>query len=54
MVKVISKNGTELAPTNRHGKIRHMLKAKQCEVINKDPFTVRLTYDPVSMAPAGR
>lgn len=54
MVKVISKNGVELAPTNRHGKIRHMLKEKRCKVVNKDPFTVRLMYDPTPVPQAVR
>ncbi|MCR5166761.1 MAG: HNH endonuclease [Oscillospiraceae bacterium] len=45
MVYVISKNGQPLMPTERHGKIRRLLKAKKAIVIRRCPFTVKLLYD---------
>lgn len=45
MVMVLSNNGSPLAPTTRHGKIRHLLKNKQAIVVSNTPFTVQLLYD---------
>lgn len=50
MVHVISMDGKELAPTNRHGKVRHLLREGRAKVVSKDPFTVQLTY-PLASAP---
>lgn len=44
MVYVISKNGQPLMPTDRHGKVRRMLKAGQAKVLNRCPFTIQLLY----------
>ena len=45
MVYVISKNGQPLMPTERHGKVRRMLKSGDAKVIKRCPFTVQLLYD---------
>ncbi len=45
MVYVISKSGKPLMPTNRHGKVRILLKEKKAKVIQSKPFTIQLLYD---------
>ena len=45
MVYVISKNGHPLMPTDRHGKVRRLLKAGKAKVIKRCPFTIQLLYD---------
>ena len=45
MVYVISKSGKPLMPTNRHAKIRILLKNKKAKVIQNKPFTIQLLYD---------
>lgn len=45
MVYVLSKNGQPLMPTNRHGKIRHLLKDGKAKVVSRCPFTIKLLYD---------
>ena len=45
MVYVINKNGNPLMPTNRHGKVRRMLKEGKAKVIKRTPFTIQLNYD---------
>ena len=45
MVYVLNKNGKPLMPTNRHGKVRHLLKTRKAKVIRKEPFTIKLLYD---------
>lgn len=45
MVYVLSKNGQPLMPTNRHGKVKHLLKSKKAKVVRRCPFTIRLVYD---------
>lgn len=45
MVYVISKTGKNLMPTNRHGKVRRMLKECKAKVICKLPFTIQLLFD---------
>lgn len=45
MVYVINKEGKPLMPTNRYGKVRHLLKNKQAKVIRKTPFTIQLLYE---------
>lgn len=45
MVYVISKNGQTLMPTENHAKVRVLLKNKKAEVINRCPFTIKLTYE---------
>lgn len=45
MIQVIAKNGEMLPPSNRHGKVRHMLKDGQATIVKKNPFTIQLKYD---------
>nr|DAE06856.1 MAG TPA: NinG recombination protein [Siphoviridae sp. ctL0q1] len=45
MVYVLDLDGQPLMPTNRHGKIRHLLKDGLAEVVMRCPFTIRLLYD---------
>lgn len=44
MVYVISKNGQPLMPTDRYGKVRHLLKSGKARVIKRCPFTIQLLY----------
>ena len=44
MVYVLDINGKPLMPTERHGKVRHMLKRGEAVVITIKPFTIQLTY----------
>ena len=39
------KNGNPLMPTERHGKVRHLLKEGKAKVVIKCPFTIKLLYD---------
>ena len=45
MVYVLSIDGQPLMPTNRHGKVRRMLKSKQARVIARCPFTIQLLFE---------
>ena len=45
-VYVLDKNGQPLMPTNRYGKVRHLLKEGKAKVINRCPFTIQLLYEP--------
>ena len=45
MVYVLNKDGKPLMPTNRHGKVRHLLKKGLAKVIRKEPFTIKLLYN---------
>ena len=45
MVYVLSKNGQPLMPTNRHGKVKHLLKSGKAKVARSYPFTIKLLYD---------
>lgn len=42
---VISKNGERLMPTNRLGKVRHMLNDGRAVIYQRNPFTIQLTYE---------
>ena len=44
MVYVISENGQPLMPTERHGKVRRLLKEKKAIVKKRCPFTIQLQY----------
>ena len=44
MVYVLDVNGQPLMPTDRHGKVRHLLKEKKAKVIKRCPFTIQLLY----------
>lgn len=45
MVYVVSQNNEPLMPTNRHGKVRHLLKLGKAKVIKREPFTIKLLYE---------
>lgn len=45
MVYVLSINGDPLMPTERHGKVKHLLKAGKAVVVKRSPFTIKLTYE---------
>lgn len=45
MVYVLNKDGQPLMPTNRHGKVRHLLKSGKAKVVKRCPFTIRLLYE---------
>lgn len=47
MVYVLDKHGKPLMPTNRHGKVRRLLKEKKAVVVRTKPFTIRLKYETV-------
>ena len=45
MVYVISNNGQPLMPTERHGKVRRLLKEGKAKVVKRCPFTIQLLYE---------
>lgn len=45
MVYVLDINGQPLMPTNRHGKIKHLLKSGKAKVVKHCPFTIKLLYN---------
>lgn len=45
VVYIISKTGKPLMPTNRLGKVRHLLKDGLAKVVQRTPFTIQLLYD---------
>ena len=45
MVYVINKDGQPLMPTERHGKVRRLLRDKKAKVVRHCPFTIQLLYD---------
>ena len=49
MVYVINKDGQPLMPTERHGKVRRLLRDKKAKVIRRCPFTIQLLYDTTSI-----
>ena len=46
MVYVLNQYGHPLMPTNRHGKVRRLLKEQKAKVIKRCPFTIQLLYNP--------
>ena len=44
MVYVIAQNGKPLMPTERHGKVRRMVKNGRAKVVSRSPFTIQLLY----------
>ena len=49
MVYVINKDGQPLMPTERHGKVRRLLRDKKAKVVRRCPFTIQLLYDTTSI-----
>lgn len=44
MVYVLDINGQPLMPTDRHGKVRRLLKSGKAKVVKRCPFTIQLLY----------
>lgn len=44
MVYVLNIDGNPLMPTERLGRVRHLLKARRAVVVKYHPFTIKLTY----------
>lgn len=45
MVYVISASGKPLMPTERHGKVRRLLRDGKAKVVHRTPFTIQLLYE---------
>ena len=45
MVYVLNKDNEPLMPTDRHGKVRRLLKSGSAKVVRRCPFTIQLLYD---------
>ena len=45
MVYVLNLNGEPLMPTNRHEKVRRLLRNNKAKVVKKSPFTIQLLYE---------
>ena len=46
LVYVLKQNGQPLMPTSRFGKVRRLLKEGKAKVVRREPFTIRLLYEP--------
>ena len=44
MVYVLNRYGEPLMPTERPGRVRHLLKERKAVIVNYRPFTIKLTY----------
>ncbi len=44
MIYVLDINNKPLMPTNRYGKVRHLLKDKKAKIVKRNPFTIKLLY----------
>ena len=44
MVYVLNCDGQPLMPTDRYGKVRHLLKEGKAKAVNRCPFTIKLLY----------
>lgn len=45
MVYVLDINGQPLMPTDRYGRVKHLLKNGKAKVVRRCPFTIKLLYD---------
>ena len=45
MVYVLTKENKPLMPTQRHGKVRRLLRDRKAKVVRRCPFTIKLLYD---------
>ena len=45
MVYVLNIDGQPLMSTNRHGKVKHLLKDGKAKVVRRCPFTIKLLYE---------
>ena len=46
LVYVLKQNGQPFMPTERFGKVRRLLKEGKSKVVRREPFTIRLLYEP--------
>ena len=46
LVYVLKQNGQPFMPTVRFGKVRRLLKTKKAKVVRREPFTIKLLYEP--------
>lgn len=46
LVYVLKQNGQPFIPTERFGKVRRLLKEKKAKVVRREPFTIKLLYEP--------
>ena len=46
LVYVLKQNGQPFMPTERFGKVRRLLKDGKAKVVRREPFTIRLLYEP--------
>lgn len=46
LVYVLRQNGQPFMPTERFGKVRRLLKEGKAKVVRREPFTIRLLYEP--------
>ena len=51
MVYVLDINGQPLMPTDRYGKVKHLLRQGKAVVVKRCPFTIRLLYDTTAYTP---
>ena len=47
MVYVTNRQGKALMPTDRHGKVRRLLKSGLAHVVRRMPFTIQLDYETI-------
>ena len=45
MVYVLNRDGQPLMPTDRYGKVKHLLKSGKAKVVKRCPFTIKLLYE---------
>ena len=46
LVYVLKQDGQPFMPTERFGKVRRLLKEGKAKVVRREPFTIRLLYEP--------
>lgn len=46
LVYILKQNGQPFMPTERFGKVRRLLKEGKAKVVHREPFTIRLLYEP--------
>lgn len=46
LVYVLKQNGQPFMPTKRFGKVRRLLKEGKAKVVRREPFTIKLLYEP--------
>lgn len=44
MVFILDSNGNKLAPTNRHGRVRRLIRSGAASIVSYIPFTIQLNY----------